>query len=137
MKNNYEISLLVIRLVLGVTFVLHGIAKFEMGLTNVAGWFESIGLFGSLAYVVAFIELFGGIALILGLGTRVAAFITGSVMVGAIVTAKLSAGFLGGYELDIALLAMAIALVVSGSRMFAMESKLFSENEKITPVSNH
>jgi putative oxidoreductase len=136
MKNNYELSLLVIRLVLGMTFVWHGIAKFQMGLGNVAGWFESIGLFGILGYIVAFIELIGGIALILGVGTRVVALLLASVMIGAIFTVKMSAGFIEGYELDLALLAMAAALIVSGSKLFALDQKLFIANEeKITTVS--
>ncbi|MBS4210233.1 DoxX family protein [Bacillus sp. FJAT-50079] len=127
--GKYEWSLLILRLVLGVTFLIHGIAKFQMGLGNVAGWFESIGVLGFLGYVVAFIELLAGIALILGFGTRVFSALIALVMLGAIFTAKLSAGFMGaetaGYELDIALLSMAAVLVISGSQLFAVDSKLF------------
>ena len=95
MVRKYEIGLLILRVVLGITFLIHGIAKFQMGLGNVAGWFESIGILGFLGYVVAFIELLGGIALILGIGTRIFSALIAIVMVGAIFTSKLSLGFIG------------------------------------------
>lgn len=129
MVKKYEWSLLLIRIVLGITFLVHGIAKFQMGLGNVAGWFESIGIMGGLGYAVAFIELLGGIALILGLGTRIVSALIAIVLIGAIFTAKLSLGFIGeiaaGYELDVVLLSMAGALIISGSQLYALDSKLF------------
>lgn len=136
-KQKYELSLLILRVVLGVTFLIHGIAKFQMGLGNVAGWFESIGILGFLGYVVAFIELLGGIALIFGIGTRIFSALIAIVMVGAIFTSKLSLGFMGaeaaGYELDLALLAMAVVLLISGSQLFALDNKLFgSAKDKVS-----
>ncbi|MBS4224814.1 DoxX family protein [Lederbergia citrea] len=135
-QKKYELSLLILRVVLGITFLIHGIAKFQMGLGNVAGWFESIGIMGFLGYVVAFIELIGGIALILGFGTKIISTLIAFVMLGAIFTAKLSAGFMGneaaGYELDLALLSMAVVLLISGSRLLALDNKLFrTEKETI------
>ncbi|MFC0298635.1 DoxX family protein [Geobacillus jurassicus] len=134
MAQKYEWALLILRVVLGVTFLIHGIAKFQMGLGNVAGWFESIGVAGFFGYVVAFIELIGGMALILGLGTRIISALLAFVMFGAIFTVKLSAGFLGngqtaGYELDVALLSVAVALCLSGSRLFALDNKLFESSK--------
>ena len=134
--KKYEWSLLIVRVVLGITFLIHGIAKFQMGLGNVAGWFESIGIMGSLGYVVSFIELVGGIALILGFGTKIVSALIAIVLIGAIFTAKLSLGFMGevaaGYELDVALLAMAIALVISGSKLYALDEKMFGSEKEVT-----
>lgn len=134
MNKKFELSLLILRVVLGVTFLVHGIAKFQMGLGNVAGWFESIGILGFLGYIVAVIELLGGIALILGVGTRIVSALIGIVLVGAIFTAKLSVGFVGaeaaGYELDVALLAMAVVLVISGSQLFSVDNKLFGSDKE-------
>jgi len=136
MVQKYEWALFILRIVLGLTFLIHGIAKFQMGLGNVAGWFESIGVAGVLGYVVAFIELIGGVALILGFGTRVISALLAFVMLGAIFTVKLPAGFMGngqtaGYELDVALLSVALALCLSGSQLFALDNKWFgsSKNE--------
>ncbi len=135
MVQKYEWSLLIIRVVLGITFLIHGIAKFQMGLVNVAGWFESIGIMGFLGYVVAIIELLGGMALILGLGTRITSALIAFIMLGAIFKAKLSVGFMGngqmaGYELDLAFLAMAVALIICGSQMYALDKKLFGSVEE-------
>ncbi|MGY3716805.1 hypothetical protein ACWE42_14910 [Sutcliffiella cohnii] len=53
----------------------------------------------------------------------------GLIMLGAIFTSKLSIGLIGaevaGYELDIALLSMAAVLVISGSQLLALHTKLF------------
>lgn len=135
MVKKYEWSLLILRVVLGITFLVHGIAKFQMGLGNVAGWFESIGILGFLGYAVAFIELLGGIALILGVGTRIFSALLAIVMLGAIFTAKLSVGFMGaetaGYELDVALLAIAAVLLISGSRLLSLDNKIFASEKEI------
>ncbi|MDQ0338811.1 putative membrane protein YphA (DoxX/SURF4 family) [Caldalkalibacillus uzonensis] len=130
MSKRYEWSLLILRVVLGLSFFVHGLVKFQSGINNIAGWFSSIGLPGFLAYVVAIIELAGGIAMILGIGTRLVAFLFTFIMIGAIFTVKMSAGFLGneqmaGYELDLTFLAMSIALLISGSRLYSLDQVLF------------
>ncbi|WP_429844005.1 DoxX family protein [Brevibacillus sp. FIR094] len=133
MSNRFEWSALILRVIAGLTFAIHGVAKFQMGLENVAGFFGTMGLPAFIAYLVAFLETVGGIALILGLGTRVFAGALSVVMLGAIFTAKLAAGFLGGeggagYELDLALLAMLVALGISGSSKFALDTILFGKS---------
>lgn len=135
MMNKLEASKLLLRLVLGFSFLLHGIAKFQGGIGNTAGWFDSIGIPGAFAYAVAVIEVAGGIALIVGLGTRAVSILLGILMLGAIFTAKLSAGFMGngtgaGYELDIAFLAIAIFLALNGSKMFALDGVLSKAQPK-------
>ncbi|MED1801983.1 DoxX family protein [Brevibacillus porteri] len=133
MSNRFEWSALILRVIAGLTFAIHGVAKFQMGLENVAGFFGTMGLPAFIAYLVAFLEVVGGIALILGLGTRVFAGALSVVMIGAIFTAKLAVGFLGGeggagYELDLALLAMLVALGISGSSKFALDTILFGKS---------
>ncbi len=115
-----KMGLSLMRIVLGVIFFAHGLAKWKKGVDEVARWFGSIGLPEFLAYAVTWLELVGGIALILGLFTRYAALAMAAIMVGAIVTVKLPAGasFMGngqsaGYELDLVLLAMALYLSVA------------------------
>ncbi|MBG9941690.1 DoxX family protein [Brevibacillus formosus] len=132
MSNRFECSALILRVIAGLTFAIHGVAKFQMGLENVAGFFGTMGLPAFIAYLVAFLEVVGGIALILGLGTRVFAGALSVVMLGAIFKAKLAAGFLGGeggagYELDLALLAMLVSLGISGSTKFALDAILFGK----------
>ena len=128
--NRNDAGSVVLRVILGLTFIIHGLSKFQGGLGNTAGFFESLGIPGFSAYVVAVIELIGGILLILGIGTRVVSVLFAAIMLGAIFTAKLSAGFLGdgqmaGYELELALLAMAIFLAMANSTAFSLGNKIF------------
>lgn len=115
--NRTTVVSIIMRVVLGIIFVFHGVDKFQMGLGNVEAWFSSLGIPGFLAYVVAVIELVGGIMLILGLFTRYVSGLLVIVLAGAIITAKLSVGLLGngqmaGYELDLVLILISLYLVV-------------------------
>ncbi|CAM3388856.1 DoxX family protein [Paenibacillus lupini] len=109
---------IIMRVVLGIIFVFHGVDKFQMGLSNVDAWFSSIGIPGFLAYVVAPVELVGGILLIVGLFTRYVSGLLVVILLGAIITAKLSVGLLGngqmaGYELDLGFILVLLHLVVA------------------------
>ena len=134
--NKNDAGAVVLRVILGLTFFIHGLSKFQGGIGNTVGFFESLGILGFLAYVVAVIELIGGIMLILGIGTRIVSVLFAVIMLGAIFTVKLSAGFLGngqmaGYELELALLAMSIFLAFANSSRFSLGNKFFrSEGEK-------
>jgi putative oxidoreductase len=130
MMKKFEASTLILRLVLGVTFFVHGLVKFQGGIENIVGWFDSIGLPGVLAYGVALLEMVGGIALIVGLGSRIVSALLVLLMLGAIVKGKLAVGFLGngqgaGWELDLALLVMALFIAINDSKMFALDKVLF------------
>lgn len=86
-----------------------------------------------MAYVIAGIELIGGIALIIGFGTRVVSALIGIIMIGAILKVKLSVGFLGngqmaGYELDLAFLAIAIFLAINGSEFLSVDRLIFKHD---------
>ncbi|MDR7078267.1 putative membrane protein YphA (DoxX/SURF4 family) [Neobacillus niacini] len=131
MMKKIEVSTLILRLVLGVTFFVHGLVKFQGGIENIVGWFEAIGLPGALAYGVALLEMVGGIALIVGLGSRIVSALLVLLMLGAIVKGKLAVGFLGngqqgaGWELDLALLVMALFIAINDSKMFALDKVFF------------
>ena len=123
-KRYYEWSMLVLRVALGIIFLAHGLQKIA-GFEGIVKWFGSIGLPAALAYVVTTIETVGGAFLILGLFTRAAAAGIMFVMLGAIFSVKMSKGFIGGYEFDISLLAIAVALILSGSNTYSL-GNLFS-----------
>ncbi|WP_373233275.1 DoxX family protein [Cohnella sp.] len=130
MNKQIDVGLLLLRLVLGFTFFIHGFDKFQGGISNIAGWFQSIGLPGFAAYVVAIIELAGGLAIILGLGTRIVSVLFSLIMLGAIVKVKFSLGFLGngqmaGYELDVALLFISICLALTGKTLYSIDNRIF------------
>jgi putative oxidoreductase len=137
MLKKYEVGTLILRVMLGITFFVHGLVKFQGGIENIVGWFEAIGLPGFLAYGVASVEVIGGLTLILGLGSRIVSAILALLMIGATVKVKLAGGFLGdgqgaGYELDLALLAMAVFIAINGSKMFALDQIILKGNKTET-----
>ncbi|WML42720.1 DoxX family protein [Neobacillus sp. PS3-40] len=131
LKN--EIGALILRVTLGALFLIHGIVKFQGGIENIVGWFESIGLPGFMAYGVALVEIIGGVALIIGLAPRLVSALFALLMIGATLKVKLSVGLLGngqmaGYELDLAFLAIAVYLAVNGSRLLSVSRLIFQED---------
>ncbi|WP_409275917.1 DoxX family protein [Neobacillus sp. SCS-31] len=133
MENKHEIGALILRVVLGFLFFYHGLVKFQGGIENTVGWFDSIGIPGFMAYVVALVELLGGIALIIGFATKIVSVLFVVLMIGAIVSVKFAVGLLGngqmaGYELDLAFMAMAAALAFTGSNLYSVDS-LFNKKD--------
>jgi len=132
---------LIIRLVLGVIFIAHGSQK-------LLGWFGGPGLSGTIEFlqqnlgippfltvlnVIA--EFFGGIALIIGLLTRIASLGIAIVMLVAIFKVHLPNGFFmnwfnepnvgHGIEMNLALLAMAVSLMLSGAGNLSLDGLLW------------
>jgi putative oxidoreductase len=99
-----ELAALILRVTNGVFFLIHAWLKIVIFTpAGTAAFFESIGLPGALAYLVIAAEVLGGIALIVGFQTRIVALALVPVLLGAIVTAHWSAGFIfsnqgGGWE---------------------------------------
>jgi putative oxidoreductase len=113
---------LVLRLGLGAVLLAHSLYLKLMVFTlgGTAQFFESIGLAGSLAYVVFFIEAIAGILLILGYQVRAVALVVLPILLGAS-WAHWPNGWLftatnGGWEypLFLAVIAVAVALIGSG-----------------------
>lgn len=130
MTKLHELGALLLRIFLGAAFLIHGFQKFQGGIGNTMGFFESLGLPGFAAYAVALIEIIGGIALILGLGTRLFAALFILIMAGAMVKVKFAAGFTGspemaGYELDLAYLVMAVYLLLAPSNTWSLDRLFF------------
>lgn len=131
LKN--EIGALILRVTLGAIFFIHGVVKFQGGIENTAGWFASLGLPGATAYGVALLEIIGGILLIIGLATRLVSTLFAILMIGATLKVKLAIGFLGngqmaGYELDLAFLAIAVYLVINGSKLLSVSQLIFQKD---------
>ncbi|SDE61107.1 Uncharacterized membrane protein YphA, DoxX/SURF4 family [Fontibacillus panacisegetis] len=128
--NKTAVVSMLMRIVLGIIFVAHAVSKFQMGLENVSGWFGSLGIPGFLGYIVAFIELLGGIFLIVGFLTRYASILLAIVLAGAIFTVKLPLGLLGsdqgaGYELDLALFMLALYFIVAERTPLSLDQVFF------------
>jgi putative oxidoreductase len=119
-QRQIDFGLAVLRIVVGVIFIGHGSQKlFTFGFTGVASAFGHMGvpLPGFTGPFIAVLEFCGGIALILGLLTRLFAFGVFCDMLGAIIIVKLKAGLFGqgGFELELTLCAAAFALMLMGA----------------------
>ena len=126
-RRQIDTALAVLRVVLGITFILHGGQKlFVYGFSGVSGAFAQMGIPapGLLGPFVAFVEFFGGIAILLGLLTRLAALGIGATMVVAILTVHLKNGFFAptGVEFPLSLLGSAIALIITGAGAFSLDA---------------
>jgi putative oxidoreductase len=95
---------LLLRVSLGILFLAHaGLKFFVFTPAGAAKFFGSLGLPPALAYVTIAVEVLGGLALVLGLWTRLAAVVVLPILLGAIFTVHGAAGFFftnphGGWE---------------------------------------
>lgn len=117
MKSNTDIALLLVRVGLALVFIAHGWDKLS-NMEGTVGFFSSIGLSAVWAYVIAYVELIGGISMLTGLFTGWAGVVLAATMVGAIGIVKISKGFIGGYEFDLMLFLSAIAISLAGPGIY-------------------
>lgn len=126
----------VVRVTLGVIFFAHGAQKVfgwfgGYGLKGTTGYFVSIGLPLPVAYAACFLELLGGVGLVLGLFTRLAALAIIAMMTGAIAKVHWPHGFFinwelapgrgHGFEANLAYIAMALACVIAGGGAVSLD----------------
>lgn len=111
------------RLVLGVVMFSHGYHKVFGGLHHHAQFVASLGLPAWTAYLSAFAEFLGGLLLLLGLFTRVAALAICIDLSVAIAKVNIHNGLKGdgGFELPLALAALAFALIFFGAGPMALD----------------
>ncbi|WP_447790984.1 DoxX family membrane protein [Pseudomonas farris] len=117
---------LALRLALGAMFLAHGLTKlFVFTPAGTAGFFESVGFPGVLAYPVIAFEVLGGLALLLGVYARwVAAVAVVQLLLASTVHFGNGWGFSnpsGGWEYPIFLTLAALALTLLGDGKLALK----------------
>ena len=118
------LAILVLRVGLGVIMIGHGYPKMFGGLSEHVHHVSNLGLPGWLAYFSAAAEFFGGILLLVGLFTRIAALGIFINMTVAIWKVHWKNGLLGngGYQFPLSLAAIAFALIFFGAGPIALDS---------------
>ncbi|MBI4124564.1 MAG: DoxX family protein [Deltaproteobacteria bacterium] len=130
-SNFKDYSLIPVRLALGWIFIAHGGQKLfglwgGPGLIGFAGSLESLGLKPAIfwALLAGCTEFFGGLMVLLGIFSRWGALFIIGVMVVAVATVHWKNGlFLSnqGYEYNVALIGLALAILYSGSGRFSIK----------------
>lgn len=124
-----------LRIVLGFLFAAHGWQKFnEWTIAGTQAAFSQMGIPAAevAAPVIAVLELAGGIALILGVLTRVVAALLVVDMLGALFLVHAGAGVYadkGGYELVLLLGAAAFVLALTGAGRVSVDRALFGRTQ--------
>lgn len=140
LQTDPSLALLVVRLGLGIIFFAHGAQK-------VFGWYGGHGLKGTvssfqqrmgiplaLGLIASFTELLGGLGVLVGCLTRPAALGVAIVMLVAVYKVHWQNGFFlnwglqpgkgHGFEMNLALIAMALALMIGGGGTLSIDRLL-------------
>jgi putative oxidoreductase len=138
-ETSRDWGLAILRVTVGTIFMMHGAQKlFVWGLDGVAGSFAAMGLPLPMlsAALATGAEFFGGILLILGLFTRLAAVPLAVTMLVAGLVANRGGFFLPeGFEYVLVLMSASIALVLTGGGALALDSVLHRRvDQKPHPV---
>jgi putative oxidoreductase len=121
------LALLLLRFALGAVFMYHGYPKLFTEAQRYAGAFPHMGFPPYFAYIAGVLEFFGGMLLIVGLFTRVAAALLGLEMAIAIWIVHLPQGgwrAVANFELPMILGASAFALLVLGAGVVSLDHVL-------------
>jgi putative oxidoreductase len=138
-STDNDLTLTLLRLVLGVVFFAHGAQK-------MLGWFGGYGFTGTLGFftqqmhiptvfaaLAIFTEFFGALGLILGLLSRIAAFgITVEMVVAALLVHVSNGLFMNwsgaqkgeGFEYHLLAIAMALVILVKGAGALSVDRAL-------------
>ena len=131
-------TLALMRLVLGVVFFAHGAQKMlgwfgGYGFSGTMGYFTHSGIPAPLAFLAIAAEFFGGIGLVVGFLSRIAAFGIFVNMLVAVLTVHLPFGFFmnwsgaqkgEGFEFHLLAMALGIAILVAGGGAASIDRAL-------------
>ncbi|MFC3747417.1 DoxX family protein [Paenibacillus sp. GCM10012306] len=131
-----SVGLLLLRLVIGISFIGHGSQKLfgwfgGYGPKGTGGWMESIGMKPGVAMAVlaGVMELVGGVLFTFGLLTPLASALIIATMFGAIVKVHAPNGFwatAGGIEFPLTLLVVAAGVALTGAGSISLDALWFN-----------
>ena len=131
---------LLLRLGVGLIFFFAGLGKLMGGIDGVAGFFGSIGipLPGLMAPFITLLELLGGLALILGVLTRIFGILFIGDMIVAIIAAKWPAavqagGLVAGFSeirLELLLIMASASLAILGAGALSIDAAWLGDRSR-------
>lgn len=116
-QKKRDILVLVVRLIIGGIFISAGWMKVSDMATTI-GYFAQMGIPAFLAYVVGYVELLGGLSIVLGLWSCLATAVLSVVMIFAMWYSR-SMGFAGIFP-PLAVLAGLLSIAASGAGRYAV-----------------
>ncbi len=115
---NRSLGLVLIRVAVGLVFLMHGWQKIH-NVPMVDGMMSSFGLPGGTGFSIAWLEVIGGIGMIIGAFTRVFGVIFGIEMAVAIFLTGITKGY-RPHELEIVLMLLSFGLALAGSGRYSV-----------------
>lgn len=120
------------RVIVGVIMAAHGLQKLLGGPANFGAFLQQLGvpLPTLTAFVVTFVELVGGILLVLGLFSRLSALLIAVNLLVATLLVKVGVGLIApegagaGAELDLALIAGCLVVLFAGPGLLSIDRAL-------------
>lgn len=122
------LALLLLRVGLGVVFIFHGYPKLFTHTHEIMGGFQRMGFPAFFVYIAGVVEFFGGIVLILGLFTRIAALLIAGEMAVAVFRVHLPQGAITdvkNYEYPMILAVACLALATIGAGAISLDHAIY------------
>lgn len=128
---NPGLGLAILRVVVGVIFVAHGVPKLTAGAADTAGFFGTLGipLPTVAAWGITLLEVFGGLLLIVGFLVLPVALLLSLHMLMGIILVHAQNGFYvigpgqGGVEFNLLVIAANLALILAGPGAAAIDAR--------------
>lgn len=148
LRSSNDLTIALMRLILGIIFLGHGGQK-AMGWFGGHGWNATMQVFTGMMHFQAFFaacailaEFVGGILLIIGFLSRLAALAIAINMMVAILKVHLHNGLLGGpqgagFEYPLALLALCILIIMKGGGALSIDRLIAGDSADRKPAAVH
>ena len=133
LKKWEALTLLLLRCGLATVFIYHGYPKLFGSTGRFVEAFQTLGLPAYFVYIAGAIEFFGGVALALGLFTRVAGLLLLFDMAAAMWKYNLNEGIYAvrEYELPLILGLASLAISATGGGQFTLDRLIFLRKRKV------
>jgi putative oxidoreductase len=143
-QNEYSLALA--RFLLGLVYFVHGAQKMlgwfgGSGFSGTVAMFNGMGMPTGIALFAIFVEFFGGLGLMIGLLSRLAALGIAVEMMGAILTVHIHFGFFmnwmgrqkgEGFEYHLLAIALAVLILIRGAGALSIDYLLSGEQKHPT-----